>query len=174
MTSRTRRLWIGAILGPLSWSLAGCEQPHPQTSPASELRARQMRKLAERILENTPEHTHFSWPAFFRWVLVSPEIDKNPPDLNQEVLHLLKARYTVYTRKQDVPERFVHKDQNGTLQGYEGGFDFKFIVVFEDEITVKVKYSDYEGNMAASFHWKRYRWTGGNWKIIEKSGMLVS
>jgi hypothetical protein len=174
MASRVRCVWNCAVLGLLLWSLTGCAQPHPQTSPASDLRARQMHKLAEMILENTPEHTHFAWPAFFKWVVLSTEIEKNPADLNREVLDLLKRKYKVYVRGEDLPDHLLHKDNKGQLTGYEGGFSFKFVAEFEDDVTVKVKYGDWEGNLAGSWHWKRYKWDGARWKVIEKSGMLVS
>ncbi len=174
MMWRIYRRSIWAILGLLSWSLAGCGHPHPQTSPASELRALQMRKLAERIIENTPERIHFAWPASFKWVVLLPEIAKNSTDLNQEVIGLLKSRYTVYTRKEDLPEHLLHKDDKGQLTGYKDGFSFKFVVEFEDETTVKVQYGDWEGNVAGSWHWKRYKWDGTKWKVIEKSPMIVA
>jgi hypothetical protein len=162
------------IIGLVALIIAGCGQPSAAPTADQEPVSLQTRLLAEEILKNTPEHIHFAPFTRFQWVLLSPKTQDNPPDLQEEVVRQLARKYTVYMKQEDLPEDLMTRGEDGTLIGYKGGFSFRYNVQFENETTVKIRYSDWEGNLAASFHWKRYEWTGHHWRVIEKSGILVS
>ncbi len=110
----------------------------------------------------------------FSWVLLVPEVQTNSQALQDEVMRLLKEKYKVYLDKNRLPDVVLIKDENGQLMGYRHGFFFSYIMTPESKGHVKIHYTDYEGNLAASAHWKRYRWTGRNWETVEKSLMVVS
>ena len=134
----------------------------------------QIQLLANKIVKNTPEYVHFAGGTKFSWVLLSLKTDSVPESVRDDVIHQLKEKYTVYLRENDVPDNLKKKGPNGSLMGYKDGFSFSFEVKFEKRRTVKVSYSDFEGNVAASSHWTRYRWTGKDWKETEKSPVVVS
>lgn len=134
----------------------------------------QAERLADKILENTPEHTHFVEGTTFSWVLLAPEVQSNPSPLQDVVLQKLRKKYTVYLDLSGVPEDLQFKDENGQVRGYKGGFAFCYQVERKSWRSVRVNYSDYEGELAASVHWKQYKWKRKDWKIVAKSGMLVS
>jgi hypothetical protein len=134
----------------------------------------QIHGLAERILENTPEYIHFAPGAKFSWVLFSPVTTSNAPELQNEVISLLKKKYTVYFNRSDIPNEFLYKGNDGKLRGYKSGFSFAFTTEFEKTGIVKINYWDWEGNMAASSHWTRYKRTGKQWDVIGKSRLIVS
>jgi hypothetical protein len=133
-----------------------------------------MQLLAERIIENTPEYVHFALGAKFSWVLISPATKSNAPELQNEVITLLKKKYTVYFNADDIPKEYLYHGGKGELIGYRDGFSFGFSAELEKEGIIKVRYWDYEGNEGASDHWTRYKWTGKRWDIIEKSPLTVS
>lgn len=157
------------LLGPTS-----CSQAWGKATNANKLTEIQIKLLASRILENTPEHIHFAEGTTFSWVVLSPTIKENPRALQDEVIRQLKEKYTVYSRKEEIPDRLVVKDNKGHPVGYRDGFSFSFKVEFEKEGTIKVYYTDWEGILAASSHWKRYEWTGNNWNAAEQSPLEVS
>jgi len=147
---------------------------HLGPSEKQTLTQEQISALAERIVENTPEHIHWAKGTVFSWVLLSPETDSAPPALRDEVLARLKQKYTVYLRKEQLPDDVMMKDGTGKLIGYHRGFSFSFQVELEIERTVKVHYADWEGNVAGSRHWTRYKWAGSNWKVAEQGPLWVS
>ena len=146
-------------------------QKEPDTRQLTDV---QVRLLATRILENTPEYIHFDKGTSFSWVVLSPEVNTNPKSLRDEVIRQLQQRYTVYFRDQELPDNLLIKDENERLFEYRGGFWFSFRVEFERQGTVKVHYADWEAMLAASSHWERYKWTGTKWKAIEIGPVSVS
>jgi hypothetical protein len=139
---------------------------------APTLSSNQIQSLAMMILQNTPEHIHFK-ETKFRWVLTTWKGDAGPKELDQAVLRLLKEKYVVYRSQQEVPNDYVIKSPDGKLMGFKSGFSFWYAVTFEKDRIVKVSYSDWEGNLASSHHWKQYRWTGRGWEVVKKSEMLL-
>jgi len=143
-------------------------------SDLNRLSPTQVRLLADRILENTPEHIHFAEGTVFSWVVLFEEVRANPQTLQDEVMKLLEAKYAVYTDKNLLPDELLMKGEGGQLHGYRGGFSFSYSVQRDGPRHVKVHYSDYEGNLAASGHWKRYKWNGRDWRVMEVSALTVS
>ncbi len=133
-----------------------------------------MHLLAERIIENTPEYVHFRPGAKFAWVLFSPVTTSNALELQNEVLSLLKKKYTVYYNDADIPQEYLHHGSKGELIGYKNGFSFGYHAEMENEGMIKIQYCDWEGNLGGSNHWTRYKWMGTYWDIIEKSPLIVS
>jgi hypothetical protein len=156
----------------VSASLGNCV--HLRPSERQTLTREQTRALAQRIIDNTPEHVHWAKGTVFSWVLLSPEINSNPPELRDEVITRLKQKYTVYLRKEELPDEVLMKDSTGGLAGYRCGFSFSFQIELESDRTVKVHYADWEGNVAGSRHWTRYEWAGFGWKVVGKSRMEIS
>jgi len=154
--------------------IAMCSVGLTEEPNASALTTNQIHRLALKILENTPEHTHWGKGAHFDWVLITWDPNANPTPIQDAVFNLLRKKYIVYHTVGAVPDKFRVKDSNGDLNHYDGGFDFSFAVTIEDKNTVKVLYSDWEGILASSRHWKRYKWTDSDWVVIEKSVMMVS
>jgi len=132
-----------------------------------------MEMLAEEVLKNTPEHIHFAPGANFSWCLFGG-IEGDPlPDLKGEVLRKLRLRYTVYLAKDDVPPHYK-QFHDGRLAGYHRGFSFNVRVETINRSTIRIGFADWEGSLAASSHWKVYKWTGSRWRILETSRILVS
>lgn len=153
---------------------ASTDKSHPKSKEdPRNLSTTQLRLLAQEVLKNTPEYIHFA-NANFSWVVLAPGVQTNPQALQDEVMTLLKAKYKVYDDKKDLPDELLHKDKEGKLIGYKGGFSFSYSVDFEEKGIIKIQYGDYEGNLAASGHYKRYKWNGKNWDIVEKSSLVVS
>lgn len=150
-----------------------------KTSPqgkkiAEKLSKTQIRLLAQEILRNTPEYIHFSNSSHFSWVVLTPEVQANPQALQGEVLNLLSEKYKVYVDTKELPEDLIEKNSKGMMIGYKKGFSFSYTLTFEENGIIKIHYHDYEGNLASSGHFKRYKWNGKNWEIIEKSALIVS
>jgi hypothetical protein len=134
----------------------------------------QITLLAHKILENTPEYIHFAEGTKFSWILLPEETKKNPKSIQEEVIKQLKDKYTVYLKKEAIPPELLFKNLSGSLIGYKEGFYFSYVIEFEEKETIKIYYSDWESNKAASSHWKRYKWIDGDWRVIEKSILRVS
>lgn len=133
----------------------------------------QVNSLADRILENTPEYIHWSEGTVFSWVYLENEPQENLEALREVVLERLRAKYTVYLHEADIPEDLRNGAPEG-IRGYEDGFSFSYRVEQVSEGTIKVYYADWEGMLAASMRWIRYKWTGANWKVVEKGPLLIS
>jgi hypothetical protein len=125
-------------------------------------------------MENTPENIHYSKSKKFAWVLLTEKIKLSPAELQGEVIKELQKKYTVYLRREEVPTKLIEKNDDGSWYGITDGFTFSFWIEFESVDVIKVNYVDWENMLAASSHWKRYRWTGKDWLMIEKSSLLVS
>ena len=164
--------------------LAGCTQPKDISDPPESqivqptsgdfLTGAQVDHLAERILENTPEHVHFVDGTVFSWVFLDVAPQTDLAALQEVVLNKLRERYTVYVYESEIPRHRLIKTDDGRLRGYKEGFQFSYRIEREAEGTIKVHYSDYEGELAASGHWERYRWTGNDWELVEESAMIVA
>ena len=162
-----------ATLVALSIALAGCSSleetgdlPPTNTAPPYAL-------LAEEVLKNTPEHLHFSPGAIFSWCYFeTPEPDPIP-SLTEAVLTKLRAKYTVYLAESEIPPSYK-VERDGRFVGYRRGFHFRLRTEVLDERTVKIHYYDFEADLAASFHFEVYKWTGSAWKVVEKSPLAVS
>ena len=89
-------------------------------------------------------------------------------------MKLLRQKYTVYIDANLVPDEFLVKGENGGVFAYKDGFSFSYSVTLDGKEHVKISYSDWEGTEASSSHWKRYAWTGRDWKVIEQSKMKIS
>ncbi len=174
MIERSHSLPILGLVVSSLFLLVSCSPPRQSADGPHALSETQIRLLAEEILKNTPEHTHFSEGTVFSWVVLAPEVQTNPQALQDEVMRLLKEKYKVYLDKNRLPDDVLVKDENGQLIGYRHGFSFSYFMTPESKGHVKIHYSDYEGRLAASAHWKRYGWTGRNWETVEKSLMVVS
>ncbi len=134
---------------------------------------KQAEGLAAVILDNTPEHIHYDPSMQFGWVLTAWKPQVNPPEVEAAVLGLLEKKYKVYRTKEEVPEECVER-KNGAVRGYKGGFSFSFEVKREGPRAVKVSYFDWEGMLAASWHWERYEWTGWRWKWVKSGPLAIS
>jgi hypothetical protein len=106
--------------------------------------------------------------------VLQPEIQTNAQPLQDEVMTLLKEKYTVYLDKNSLPNKLLVKDENGQLSGFRDGFSFSYSVALESERRVKIRCINWVGDLVSSGHWKRCKWTGTDWEIIEKSPMVVS
>lgn len=148
----------------------------PSVSCNSTLSEIQVRALAEAILENTPEHIHWAPDTTFDWVVLSEDIKSNPADINEAVISLLKNKYkAVYSSKSDIPKDKLHYYPNSNnVDGYEDGFLFSWTVEIISSTSIKVTYSDWEGNMASSYHSKTYKWQNEQWVIVHASSIEVS
>ena len=129
--------------------------------------------LADKVLENTPEHTHFAPGTAFSWCLFRSPPDDPLPELTRAVLAKLRSKYVVYLSDSEIPDAARLFDA-GRLVGYRNGFSFAIHVDRLGPRVVKIRYSDWEGVLAASRHYQVYRWTGRSWRVVEKSAMLVS
>jgi len=129
--------------------------------------------LAEQVLKNTPEYTHFEPGTTFSWCLFEPPEQDNLPQLTKAVITNLSEKYKLYLSKTEIPD-ILKTVRNGELTAYKNGFSFRIRVEILSQHKIKIHYSDWVGNLAASLHFKVYKWTGKSWKIIEKSRMLVS
>lgn len=134
----------------------------------------QANSLADRILENTPEYIHWSEGTVFSWVYLKNETQENLVALREVVLEKLRAKYTVYLDEADIPDELRNGVPEKILPGYKGGFSFTYRVEQDSERTIKVYYFDWEGGLAASMRWIRYKWTGANWKVVEKGPLFIS
>jgi len=154
--------------------LVGCMVGHEIEQGQEGLRKAQMRLLAARILENTPEFIHFDQGTVFQWVFLDPDT-KAQPELREEVVQRLGRKYTVYLDEKDIPDALVEKTADGAgCVAYRAGFFFSFKVEPQDDGTVKVQYRDWEGVRAATSHWTTYKWTGSEWTAIEEGPMTIS
>lgn len=142
----------------------------PSTDAA--LSSLQIQALAVRVLENTPEHLHWAPGTKFAWVLFDPTQSEAPEAVRTEVLRQLKQKYTVYQSENEIPDNY-RKTRNEQLVGYADGFSFTFKMKFEEEL-LHVDYSDWEGNLAASWHTVTYRWNGKEWAVVKTGPMTVS
>ena len=153
---------------------ASTDKSHSQSKEdPRNLSKNQLCLLAQEVMKNTPEYIHFA-DAHFSWVVLAPEVQMNPKALQYEVMTLLKAKYKVYVDKKDLPDELLAKDKDGKMIGYEGGLSFSYSADFKEKGIVIIQYGDYEGNLASSGHYKRYKWNGKNWEIVEVSQMVVS
>ena len=160
------------LLGVVAVLAAGCV--HGDSGKPVTLSPLQAHQLAAVIVKNTPEHIHFAPGTKFDWVLTDWDSASTPPEVEKAVSRLLAKKYKkVYRHESELPpEAFVMHE--GKLAGYKGGFSFGFRIERETWGIVKVHYSDYEGNMAASGHWKRYVWNGLFWIPIGRSRLIVA
>jgi hypothetical protein len=129
--------------------------------------------LADEVLRNTPEHTHFVRGTTFSWCMFRSPKDDPLPEVTQAVLAKLRGKYVVYLSDSEIPDALRRFDA-GRLVGYSNGFSFAIHIERLGPRVVKIHYSDWEGNLAASAHYKVYRWTGRSWRVVKKSAMLVS
>jgi len=145
------------------------EQPaSPQLSEV------QIEALATEILRHTPEHVHFEKGTTFSWVLfVEPTSDESP-ELTKAVLRHLKARYTVYRTRDEIPPDKITVDRSGDLIGYRDGFKFGFSVSVRGAAEVEIRYSDWVGNLAASSQSVAYRWSGSQWEVVWRGPLIVA
>ncbi|MBI2421635.1 MAG: hypothetical protein HYV27_02315 [Candidatus Hydrogenedentes bacterium] len=145
----------------------------PYGAPAR-MSSAQVAQLADRILENTPEHVHWVEGTTFDWVLLGDGVVSNPVGLNEAVLARMEQRYTVYRSAAEIPEGLVEREADGQISAFKGGFRFDYGVTFLGRGRVKVAYADWEAFLAASSHWKVYRWNGAEWEIVDHSTLTVS
>jgi hypothetical protein len=151
---------------------AGCI--HGNSGKPVTLSPLQARRLAEAIVKNTPEYIHFEAGTKFDWVLTDWDSASTPPEVEKAVLRLLAKKYKkVYRHEAELPPEALVMHE-GQLAGYQGGFSFGFEIEREGLGIVKVRYHDYEGNLAASGHWKRYLWNGLFWIPIGRSQLIVA
>jgi hypothetical protein len=129
--------------------------------------------LADEVLKNTPEYTHFAPGTVFSWCLFRSPKEDPLPELTQAVLARLRKKYVVYLSDAEIPaeEKLFH---DGRLGGYRNGFSFEVHLERLGPRLVKIHYADWEGLLAASRHHQVYKWTGRAWKVVEKSAMVVS
>lgn len=150
--------------------------PKSQT-PSRPLSAEQIQKIAEIILEHTPEHTHVRvGGGSFGWVLLSPDVKSNLPEVQDAVLARLRQKYTVYYDEKDVPDELKPHNGRGGSKAFRNGFRFSYRVEFIGEGSIKVHISDWEASLSASSQWKKFKWLPSehNWKVTDKGGMAVS
>ena len=166
--------WIPLLLA--MTMLTGCATTCPKGEAGiGPMTEEQIHKLAEKILENTPENIHYAKGTTFSWVLVkSEEMYANPQPLQNNVVQLLKRKYTVYFDEESLPAGAVFRDSDGHWIGYNDGFSFRWRVNSCGQNKVKVEYFDLEGNLGAAFHWKIYRWDRQDWQIAEAGNPIVS
>ncbi len=134
----------------------------------------QVEALADEIVRHTPEHVHFEEGTRFSWMLLETQEPERIPGLNQAVLGRLRERYTVYLSQEDIPPDRQILAPDGTLQAYRDGFRFKFEVEILAPGRVKVRYEDWEGNLAASGQAITYAWRGSSWEVVEEGPLYVS
>jgi len=146
---------------------AASDNPH-------ELSKAQIESLATEIMRHTPEYVHFAEGTTFSWVLFTQKDEESLPGLTTAVLNRLQKKYTVYRSKEDLPSSELILDSRGNLLGYRDGFSFRFSVTVLAHNRVEVRYTDWEGNVAASSQKVSYKWTGSQWQIIGKSPLVVS
>lgn len=151
---------------------AGCL--HGNSGKPVTLSPLQARRLASVIVRNTPEHIHFGPGTEFDWVLTDWAFASTPPEVEKAVLRLLAKKYKkVYRHEAELPPEALVMHE-GKLAGYQGGFSFGFEIEREGLGIVKVSYHDFEGNLAASGHWKWYLWNGLFWVPIGRSQLIVA
>jgi hypothetical protein len=129
--------------------------------------------LAEQVLNNTPEYTHFEPGTKFSWCLFEPPEKDNLPQLTKAVITNLSRKYKLYLSRTEIPNTSKILI-NGKLYGYKKGFWFWIHVEILSQQKIKIHYSDWVGDLASSRHFKVYKWNGKSWEIIEISGMTVS
>lgn len=129
--------------------------------------------LAEQVLKNTPEYTHFEPGTTFSWCLFEPPEQDNLPQLTKAVITNLSKKYKLYLSRTEIPNS-LKSFYNGELVGYKNGFSFGIRVEILSQHKIKIHYSDWVGDLASSSHFKVYKWTGKSWEIIEISSMFVS
>ena len=129
--------------------------------------------LADEALLNTPEHTHYAPGSTFSWCLFERPEDDPLPSVTEAIISKLREKYTDYLAEEEIPEdrQILHE---GHFVGFDDGFLYKVRFELLSPIRVKVYYEDFENGLAASSHYKVYRWTGKSWKITIKSRMIVS
>ena len=129
--------------------------------------------LAEEVLNNTPEHLHFAPGASFSFVVYAGPVNQSIPGFSEMIRGELKKNYTVYSNLAEVPEgkKSIEDDY---LMGLKDGFQFWVEYRELSPSKVKISYKDWEGNLAASSHYKIYKWTGRKWKILKESPLMVS
>ncbi len=163
-----RKIAIFAFAAGLLLS-SGC----PQEGEPEEAQAR-IEALADEIVRHTPEHVHYAEGTAFSWVFVELQEPQPIPGLSEAVLKRLRERYTVYRSEEEIPEDRLSRAPDRTLLGYQDGFRFKFEVEVLGPDRVKVRYEDWEGNMAGSGQTITYEWNGSAWEIVEKGPLFVS
>ena len=134
----------------------------------------QIDTLASEIMEHTPEHVHFAEGTTFSWVLFEQVDSDADTALTTAVIDRLKKKYTVYRSEQEIPPTEIIRSESGKLLGYRDGFSFRFSVKFLGDHRVEVRYSDWEGNLAASSQTISYQWTGSQWETVSRGSLLVS
>jgi hypothetical protein len=139
-----------------------------------ELSNDQIALLANEIVSHTPEHIHFESDAIFTWVLFTQRDHDGIPGLTQAVRIGLQTRYTVYRTKEEVPSDRLHLDMNGDVIGYREGFAFGFVATVVGEGQVEGRYSDWEGNVAASSQSIWYKWKGTRWEVSKRGPLIVA
>lgn len=132
------------------------------------LNSKQVRMLATIILTKTPEHIHMPESSNFTWIWLDLKSKNNPPELEEEVIRQLREKYTVYLQESEIPKDKVHTNEQGERIGFSNGFRFSFETEIERSDVVKINFSDWVGNLGASWHWAKYKWDGIRWKVIEK------
>ena len=161
--------------------LTGCctASTHPDVRPNEEPSAQQpapsqprVEALADRILENTPEHTHWVKGTRSDWVLFDPAEIVAPQELQDEVLRRFKKKYKIYESFEQIPDE-LKRMVNGQLAGYNSGFEFTYKVRIENEKAI-VAYFDWEGMRAARWQTITYEWNESDWIIIEKGPGAIS
>lgn len=159
-----KRLRCGIVLSALMLSAAGCTWFHRPD----------LRLLAAEVMKNTPEHLHVADDANFKWVLLDAGVTNNPPEFLQEAVRLLGQKYTVYAHDAVMSDKQVVRNAAGQIVSCEDGFLFGFRVNLVGWHTVDISYEDFEGDLAASCHTDRYRWTGKEWKLVRKGQLGLS
>jgi hypothetical protein len=152
-----RFVWIPTIL-----LLCSCVRP--TASPT--------RALAAEIVRHTPEYVHWDPGARFSWVWVHINGRDVDSDLTKAVLSMLRQRYIVYLRGEDIPANKVV--QEGGYPEYLDGFKFEFKVTHLNSSMVEIVYKDYEGQLASALQTIVYEWNGSDWVVKKKSPILVS
>lgn len=141
-------------------------------APGRPFTPRQVNALAAVIVRNTPDHIHFAPGTRFAWVLADWDPDGSPPEVWEAVLRRLEKKYQVYRSENEIPEEALVK-KDGEIIGYQGGFAFGFEIERAGP-GIQVQYHDYEGNLGASGHSVRYKWTGLIWVPFWRSRLIVA
>lgn len=129
--------------------------------------------LADEVLINTPEHTHYAPGSTFSWCLYERIEDDQLPSVTEAIISKLGERYTVYLTHEEIPkDRQIFYE--GQFVGYDDGFSYQVRLELLSPTRVKVYYKDFENGLAASRHYKVYTWKGTSWKITKRSRMTVS
>ena len=129
--------------------------------------------VAKQVLDNTPEHTHWVKGTKFSWCMFISPKDNALPQLTEKVLARLRKKYTVYLTEDEIPAA-SKMFRNGEMVGFKNGFMFRMEIEPLGATRLRIHYSDWETQLAASTFSVTYEWTGRSWKSAGRDRMTVS